>query len=197
MKSFAEYLTESKKTYGFLVKIAGDLPEGFEASMKTALERFSVAKLSKGKTTPIQETQLDFPGLKNEKVTVFDVEVHYPTTSQVLQNYLADSCKCNKDHIIVRGSLEGGVSCQEEENRNESKDKPLIGQCDMPGSDNQGIVGEKQKMTMLKDLMKDKHAGEQYKGVNDSILAKTAPTEKVTEMGEGNIISPIGSKGKK
>lgn len=197
MKSFAEYLTESKKTYAFLVKVAGDLDTEFEGNLKTAMERFAVAKFSKGKSTPIQEVQMDFPALKNEKVTTFEVEVNYPTTPPVLQNYIADCCKCNREMIVVRGANEGLISRQEGLNSNESKDKPLIGQCDMPDSDNQDIVGEKQKMSMLKDLMKDKHAGEQYKGVNDGILASKAPSEKATEMAEGNSISPIGSKGKK
>lgn len=197
MKSFVEYLTESKKTYAFLVKVAGELDGEFETHLKTAMERFAVAKFSKGKTAPIQETLVDFPALKNQKVTTFEVEVYYPTTPQVLQNYISDCCKCNRETVIVRGTNEAAVSYQEAENRKESQDKALIGQCDMPASDNQDIVGEKQKMSMLKDLMKDKHAGEQYKGVNDALLADKQPAEKVTDMGEGNTISPIGSKGKK
>lgn len=197
MKSFAEYLTEGKKTYAFLVKVAGDLDAEFETHLKTAMERFAVAKFSKGKTVPIQETLVDFPTIKNQKVTTFEVEVHYPTTPQVLQSYIADCCKCNRETVIVRGVNEAAVSYQEAENRKESADKPLIGQCDMPASNHQDIVGEKQKMSMLKDLMKEKHGGEQYKGVNDAILASKQPSEKPTEMVEGNVISPIGSKGKK
>ena len=30
MKTFREYLAESKKTYPFKVRVAGDLPENFE-----------------------------------------------------------------------------------------------------------------------------------------------------------------------
>lgn len=197
MKSFAEYLTESKKTYAFLVKVAGDLDKEFESHLKTAMERFALAKFSKGKSVPIQETLADFPTLKNQKVTTFEVEVHYPTTPQVLQNYIADCCKCGREMLVVRGVNEAAVSYQEAENRKESEDKALIGQCDMPASDNQGIVGEKQKMSMLKDLMKEKHGGDQYKGVNDALLADNQPAEKAAEMGEGSTISPIGSKGKK
>jgi hypothetical protein len=197
MKSFADYLTESKKTYAFLVKVAGELDAEFEPHLKTAMERFSVAKFSKGKSTPIQETLVDFPTIKNQKVTTFEIEVHYPTTPQVLQNYVADCCKCDKGMVVVRGMNEAAVSHQELENRKESEDKPLIGQCDMPSSDNQDLVGEKWKMAMLKDLMKEKNAGQQYTGVNDVLLADKLPEEKVTDMAEGNVISPIGSKGKK
>ena len=35
MKSFKELLQESQKTYKFKVRVAGELPEGFEDSLKT------------------------------------------------------------------------------------------------------------------------------------------------------------------
>jgi hypothetical protein len=80
MKSFTEYLTESKKTYEFKIKVAGDLSEGFSTELKSAMEKFAVVKLSNGKRTPIQEVPLDFPNLKNSHVTVFDLEVTGTTT---------------------------------------------------------------------------------------------------------------------
>lgn len=197
MKSFKDYLTESKKTYAFKIKVAGKLEDGFAEDLRAAVSKFSVVNLSKGKTSPIQENQTDFPQLKNESVTVFDLEIHYPTVPPVLEQYISDMCKCPKTHLIVRGANEAAVNHQEAENFKEAEEKPLIGQCDPAPADNQGIVGEKHKMSMLKDLMKDKHMGEQYTGVNDAILAKTSPTEKQSEMPEGTSISPIGSKARK
>ena len=64
MKTFAEYLTESKKTYEFKVGVAGELPEGFADHMETALQKYGVMKMSAGKSTPIQERPLDFPQLR-------------------------------------------------------------------------------------------------------------------------------------
>ena len=37
MKTVKEYLTESEKTYKFIVRIAGELPENCEDKMETAL----------------------------------------------------------------------------------------------------------------------------------------------------------------
>ena len=37
MKTFKEYLAESKKVYPFKIKVAGDLPGGFEAKLKQQL----------------------------------------------------------------------------------------------------------------------------------------------------------------
>ena len=90
MKSFVEYLSESQeaKKYAFKIKIAGDLPENCEDVMETALKKYEVAKFAKTKTTPIQSKLPDFPQMENAAVTVFDVELTYPTTSTVLHNYL-------------------------------------------------------------------------------------------------------------
>ena len=41
MKSFTEYLTESKKQYDFRIKIAGDVSAEQEDTMKRVLGRFT------------------------------------------------------------------------------------------------------------------------------------------------------------
>lgn len=194
MKTFADYLTESKKTYAFTVKVAGDLAEGFADKLKSGLERYSVATISKGKRAPISENPVDFPQLKNVNVTAFNVEVHYPTTPAVLEQYICHCCGCKEGTVVVRAANEIAEQEQEKANRKEAE-KPLIGQCDPPPSNHQNLVGDKKVSDFLKELSKVKHGGEQYKGVNDSILAKTSPTEKSSEMPEaGASISPIGSK---
>jgi len=99
MRSFSELLVESKKTYTFKVGLAGELPEGFEERMKTALDKFSIVEVSSGKKTPIQERPLDFPQLQNTEVTYYEVELNYPTTQQVLQEYLGQSCSI--DNLIL------------------------------------------------------------------------------------------------
>jgi hypothetical protein len=196
MKSFKEYLTESKKTYAFKVKVAGEMHEGFEAELKSAMDKFSVVKIGAGKRTPIQETPLDFPELKNKQVTVWEVEVNYPTTPQVLENYIAEVCGCSLSCIRVRAANEPSEQYQLAMMEPE-KDSDALLNTDYPNEDNQGLVGEKSKMNLLKELEKVKHGGEQYTGVNDALLAKDAPSEKATVMPDGNTVSPIGSKAQK
>lgn len=81
MKTFKEYLTESKKVYSFKVKVAGELPENFQEGLKQRLERCKVVTFEKLSTTPIQKSPLDFPELENKEVTVFEVVTEYPITS--------------------------------------------------------------------------------------------------------------------
>lgn len=196
MRSFKEYLTESQKTYAFKIKVAGDLSEGFNERLRTAMEKFAVASLSSGKRTPIQETPLDFPNTKFSHVHVFDVEIHYPTTAHVLENYLGQMCDVHKENIRVRAANEPSEQYQEMMNSPEQEDQALLNR-DYAPEDNQGLVGEKAKMSLIKELAKTKHDPEQYKGVNDQILADKAPSEKApTAPAEDYTKSPIGSKGK-
>ena len=106
MKSFAEYITESKKTYKFKIRVAGELPEGWADTMERALQKYDVLNISAGKATPITEKPLDFPQLQNMEVTHYDAELTYPVTAHLLEKYLVDACGITHSHIIVRGEFD-------------------------------------------------------------------------------------------
>lgn len=105
MKSFTEYLAESKKIYNFKVKVAGKLPEDFQENLKTALDRCKCIKLEKITTTPIQALPLDFPTMKNCEVTVFEVVCEYPITGPEITNDVK-SLGLDEARFRVRGSSE-------------------------------------------------------------------------------------------
>lgn len=150
MKSFAEYLTESKKTYEFKIGIAGELPEDCINKMETALQKFGVVKLSDGKKTPIQERPLDFPQLENLEVTYFETETTYPTTVQVLQEYIGSFCGVPQSHIIVRNANEPQELYQQESAAEVYE--PLITKEDLGGESGQSSVGTSRVMDLLKEL---------------------------------------------
>lgn len=90
MKTFKEYLTESKKTYGFKIKIAGELPEKFTENLKSRLQRCGISTLEETAKTPIQKLPLDFPELTNVEVRVFNVVTEYPVTSPEIEKELKE-----------------------------------------------------------------------------------------------------------
>ncbi len=198
MKSFIEYLTESveEKKYAFKIKIAGELPENCEDVMETALKKYDVTKFAKSKTVPIQAKVPDFPTMENVEVTVFDIELTYPTTSQVLTSYMAEQTGVATDRIRVRTPLEEAeVELNTEHKDNEDK-KSLLTQ-DYQKENNQNSVGDKGVSNFLKELAKSRKDMEQYKGVNDSILAKKSPKEKSAELAKApTSSSPISGKGR-
>ena len=105
MKTFKEYLAESKKVYSFKVKVAGELPEKFQENLKARLDRCKLVTFEKVSTTPIQETPLDFPELTNMEVTVFEVVCEYPITSPELVNEIKE-IGISENCFRVRGSNE-------------------------------------------------------------------------------------------
>ena len=154
MKTFKDYLTESKKTYQFKIGIAGELPEGIEERLETAFEKYSLVNISSGKRTPISERPLDFPQLQNVEVTYYEVELNYPTTAQVLQEYLGYTCGIDKAYIIVRNPNEPQeLYQQEQEERNEDQPyEAILTQEDMGGESAQDFVGGNRVMELLKEL---------------------------------------------
>lgn len=150
MKSFAQTLTETKKTYEFKIGVAGDLPEGFEDRLETGLQKYSLNKISSKKKTPIQERPLDFPNLQNMEVTYWDIDVSYPTTSQVLQEYLSHVCSVSAANIIVR--REGDPRSEDQSKADNEPYEPLITNPELAGESAQSSVAGNRVMELLKEL---------------------------------------------
>lgn len=185
MKTFKDYLTESKKTYEFKVGLAGELPEGIEDTMETALQKYAVANMSSGKRTPIREKPLDFPQLQNKEVTYYDIELKYPTTPPVLEEYLAQMCGVDRTHVIVRNPLDPRIEYQEK--LSEEPYESLLNTEDMGGESAQESVGENRVMELLKELEKARSERE----IDPSKGGPAGESKDITD--ETNNKSPIGS----
>ena len=149
MKHFADYLRDNKKTYNFIIRAAGELPEGFEDKMERSLNKYEVVSFSKTKTTPIMETPLDFPRLKNTEVTHFQLSTSYPTTGAVIENQLSNELAFPLSHLIVRGENEPM------EDYDEDHDTPyetLLTNEELEGESAQEDVGGERIMSLLAEL---------------------------------------------
>lgn len=150
MRKFTEILTEAKKVYEFKIGIAGELPDSCEQTMRSALEKFQIDNMSAGKKTPIQERPLDFPQLQNMEVTYFEVAVNYPTTTQILQEYLGKCCGIDQSYIIVRKPGEPQEQYQQEVEQTEYD--VLLTKEDLGGEGAQESVAGNRVMDLLKEL---------------------------------------------
>ncbi len=150
MKKLNEYITESKKTYPFKIGIAGDIPADTKEKLQIHLEKFGVSNLSAGKRTPIQERPLDFPNLENLEVTYFEVELIYPTTDNVLREYLGSVCNFPRSHIVVRNA--NGPLEEIQDSADDATYETLLTKEDMGGESAQESVGNSRVMDLLKEL---------------------------------------------
>ena len=175
MRSFTEILTESKKTYQFKIGVAGPLPEGFEDTLETILKKYGANNLTSGKKTPIQERPLDFPQLQNMEVTYFELAVEYPTTSQVLQEYVGKCCGIDQAYIIVRNMNDPREEYQEM--KDDAPYEAMLTKEDMGGETAQEDVAGNRIMSLLKEL-------ETARKENEHSGAEGAPVGESSDIGD-------------
>jgi len=157
MKSLKDYIT--KKTYDFKIKVAGELPAKFESVLKTSLEKYGVASMTTSKT-PIQKLPLDFPGLDNTEVHIYEVCLNYPVIPPVLRSYVMEKTGIAEAKIVVRNIRDNEEDYQVYGDSTEKNTKYVTKLTSDYETDSkmdkmaQEMVGEKRVFDLLKELSK-------------------------------------------
>jgi hypothetical protein len=114
MKTFVDYLAESKQTFQYRIKIAGELDKDKINELETRLERYDLIKMSEPKKTPVMKSPAGFPELKNEEVHIIDVEFSYPAATQEVTE-MWRQLGGDPDHIrIMTPEYDDSVTAEEE-----------------------------------------------------------------------------------
>ena len=164
MTNFKQYLAESTKEYNYKIKVAGDLSEDFGSKLESALRKYEVKTLSKGQKTPIQEMPLDFPHLKNQAVTIYELTTMYPASVFEIRTLVADSMRLHPNQIVVRKPGEPTEEYQEEmkaKAEKKSEFKSMLQDVeykDAPKVKADEVYGDKANQSLLKELLKDRKA---------------------------------------
>jgi hypothetical protein len=85
MKSLKHYIVESIHTYNYRIRIAGEIDDNKLDLLHHNLQKFSPVKISAPKSTPIQKTLSNFPGIENQRVNMIDAEFRYPATEPMVR----------------------------------------------------------------------------------------------------------------
>ena len=202
MSTFKDYLTESTKSYDYRIKIAGEPKDIDKNALESALQKFDLASMSAGKSTPIMTLPLDFPRLSNEQVTIFDVTTNYPESPRVMHEYLSDLLRIPMTHIVVRKPGEPTEEYQQDmevakksEYANKLHD---IEYKDAPKVNADEHTGDKFNMSLLKELLKDK--ADRYdveKGSDNQTQDVMSKEEKGTQSPFSNVTKAHPIEGKK
>ncbi len=181
MSTFKDYLTEAVKSYDYKIKVAGAPNDIDKNAMETALQKFDLNKMSAGKSTPIQSLPLDFPSLKNEQVTIFDVTTNYPESPRVMQEYLSDILRIPATHIVVRKPGEPTEQYQDEMEATKKSEYRTKLQ-DLEYSEHAKIKPEdfhskEANMSLLKELLKDRESKYEVEKGSDNETKGIMPNE--------------------
>jgi len=160
-KSFVDYFKErDSREYEFKAKFAVcDEPD--VAKIKKYLEKFEFISLSDVRRTPIQESPLDFPSIKNSEVFILDLSVKYPVTPDALRRELAQLLGYSEMCVSIRSKKD---TRDEELNPMKSPYVPALGS--EPKFDKEPEYGQKVIDGMVAQI-KDR---EQTKPVTNKLI---------------------------
>ncbi len=130
-RSFKHYLMESVKTYHYKIKIAGDPGKNWLDMFTYNLNKFDPVKISAPKSTPVQEAPYGFPGIKNQSVTIIDVEFKYPATEPMIKQVAR---LLNWDENMVRciqAGADDSWSNEAQAYRDQEEHSPLLGHTEL------------------------------------------------------------------
>ena len=54
MKTFSDFLTESQKTYSFIIRVAGELQDSFADDLESGLDKFKLFSTEKVRKTIVE-----------------------------------------------------------------------------------------------------------------------------------------------
>lgn len=96
------YLVEAAREYKYRIKFAvNDLTADQKGALEDALAKFDVRSVGSFTNSPIQQSPLDFPNVRNSKVFVGEIVLGYPVTVDELRMFISDKVGINQQEIAV------------------------------------------------------------------------------------------------
>jgi hypothetical protein len=104
-RSFATYVAEFKTEYNYVLKFAvNDMTDEMVDMLEACLTKYELSSASKFRKTPIQESPLDFPNIKNMPVFSCDITMGYPGSLDFLRIYICNCLKMSPANVAVYSS---------------------------------------------------------------------------------------------
>lgn len=92
MNTFKEYVAQGKTEYKYVLKFAvNEMTDMMIDSLESSLAKYDLKQASSFRKTPIQESPLDFPNVKNTAVFICDLTMGYPASLDFLRTYICNS----------------------------------------------------------------------------------------------------------
>jgi len=106
MKSFTQYLTETKNTWIFKIKTIHELSDKQSDRIEKHLMKYDSNGLGAAKKTILQSTPRDFPAFKGYEVYIYEFETSLPTTGSQVQKEIGNMLGLAQGTLLVKGEHE-------------------------------------------------------------------------------------------
>jgi len=101
-KTFTSYIAETKTDYKYVLKFAvTEMTDNMIDLLEAGLSRYELKQASSFRKTPIQESPLDFPNVKNMPVYICDVTMGYPASLDFLRTYVCNTLGISEACLAV------------------------------------------------------------------------------------------------
>lgn len=101
-KSFTNYVAETKTDYKYVLKFAvNEMPDGTIDKLESCLKKYDLKSASAFRKTPIQESPLDFPNVKNTPVFICDLTLGYPGSLDFLRTHICNNLGISTAQLAV------------------------------------------------------------------------------------------------
>jgi hypothetical protein len=154
MRSYKEFLIESKKQYTFRVKVAGEVTDEQLEMLEANFDRWGLASLSKPKRTPIQQHPQDFPNITNSEISVMELVLDYPATPAEVAQCMHNCCNIPMDNIRVYNDGDPLEAAREDSVEDEDEEYEVQLTAPYAKSSKDHPYGDKFNKQFLKDLEK-------------------------------------------
>lgn len=158
-KSFRSYVAENKKDYKYTLKFAiNDVDNSQIDVLEACLSKYELKEASAFRKTPIQESPLDFPNVKNMPVHICNITLGYPASLDFLRTYICNNLGIPQSQVAVYSEndprqIETDLFLERSSAEFREGYKTNLGS-DYEETGDKDMYGEKYNVSFLKELNK-------------------------------------------
>ena len=101
IKSFVSHLNDNKKLYSFKMRMAFECNDNTYKRIEAALDAYGVKSITKPKSLPIQEDEINFPQLGPVEINIIEMDLEYPVIPEMLHALLIERCHLDGTQFVV------------------------------------------------------------------------------------------------
>lgn len=157
MKSFKQYLQESKQTYTYRIKLAKELSNEEFDRIERHLIKYDVQKFSAPKKLMLQSTPYDFPQLRGYEIHVVEFTTGMPASAYQIQTEIQNLVGITDGYMKVRSDQEPLEKQEQKELEGETETSSLLEDPDYKEAESanpEDYFGDKYNENFVQELLK-------------------------------------------